>query len=158
MKKYFILLSIVFLFGCSDRDSDSVATQVNYHFSADETACAFIFYNVEDASPLTIKDNIIDYHFDQRNIITTSSSYDFGWKSKETSGFRSTNYYKADKSKINEDDIAAANGSYTLEGIEHQFQVFHFNFNKQEECLSSDSSEDDSLFRKLIEEIYIKIN
>lgn len=85
MKKLFLLFSIVFLFGCSDRPSSEIAKEVNYYFSEDETACAFIFYDVEDAPALTIRERVVYYHFGEQNILATSSPLDFGWSSKESS-------------------------------------------------------------------------
>lgn len=154
MKKYFIVFSILFLFGCNDRDSDDIASEVNYYFSSNDSFCAPIFYDVKNAPPLTIKDNVIDYHFDHQNLLTTSSSYDFGWKSKENSGFRTTNYYKEDGSRINENEITSVNGSYTLEDIEYHYDIFQYK--GQEECFSSE--EDSLLLQNLIEKIYKKNN
>lgn len=70
----------IFFFGCSDRDKGEIAKQENYYLS--DEACAFIFYDVEGAPPLEIKNRTINYHFDERNILTTSSPYHFGWESE----------------------------------------------------------------------------
>ena len=153
MNKFLLLFSpLLILVGCSGIPSDDVASEINYHFSENQTACAFIFYDVEDAPPLTMEDRVIDYHFNDQNIITTSSSVDFGWKSEENSGSHDKNFYKADGSEIGQNNLPVFNGGYTLNDTEYNFQVIHFN--DQEECFAPDSVENDSLFKELIQEIY----
>lgn len=155
MNKFSLLfLTLLILVGCSGIPSDNVASEMNYHFSENQTGCAFIFYDVEDAPPLTMENRVIDYHFNDENIITTSSSADFGWKSEEDSGFHDKNFYKADGSELGQNNLPTFNGSYTLDGTEYDYQVIHFN--GQEECFASDSSENNKLFIDLLEKIYKK--
>lgn len=124
MKKLFMLLSVTFLFGCSDRNRNEIATLENYYLS--DEACAFIFYEVEGAPPLEIKDRTINYHFDERNYITTSSSYDFGWATEESSGFRHQNFYRADGSAIPMgEEPQTYNGGKTIDNIERSYEFIH---------------------------------
>lgn len=157
MKITLILLStLLFLFGCSDRDSDEVAKQVNYYFSSEPKTCAFIFYNVEGAPTLKLEDRDLNHRFDDQNIILTSSSIDFGWTSEDRSGFRPYNYYKSDSSKITDEEEIPKEftGGVTVDNIDRDYTVIHFN--DKEECFSDDSTEDFNIFSELVKSIYIK--
>lgn len=153
MKKLIKLIPMtLLLLGCSDKPSEDIAKEVNYYFSNKETACAFIFYEVAGASPLKIEEHVIDYHFDENNIIKTSSSYDFGWKSKETGGFRGTHYYKQDGSKI-DDIFNFGNGSFIHNETEYDYASFYLS---GEPCFSKDGDEENKQFENLIKKIYKK--
>ncbi|MEO4054787.1 hypothetical protein [Solibacillus sp. CAU 1738] len=157
MKKSLILLSALCLFGCSDRESDDVAKQVNYHFSAEPKACAYVFYEVEGAPALELEDRNLNFRFDDQNIITTSSPLDFGWESKESAGIKTYNYYNSEGTKIAEEEIpTSVTGAVTVDDVEHDFTEIHFN--DKEECFSDDSAENNKIFSELIEKIYKKIN
>lgn len=153
MKKSIIVLSALFLFGCSDRDSDDVSKWLNYHFSEEPKACAYVFYDVKGAPALELKDQTINFNFDKQNIITTSSPIDFGWKSENKPGIKIFNYYNSDGSKIPEEEVpASATGATTIDDAEYDFTEIHFN--DKEECFSDDSFENNEIFVELIEKIY----
>ena len=154
MHKLFILFSVFILFGCSDRKIDEVAKEFNFYLSENKTACAFIFYDVEGTPALTIEDRIVSYHFNDENILTTSSPPDFGWKSKETSGFKPFNYYNGDGSFITneEDKPMLYTSATTVDGVERHYTLLHFN--DQEECFSDDSFEDNDITLDLVRKIY----
>lgn len=72
--------------------------------------CAYVVFNVENAPPLKVKNNVILYKIDDDGVMLTSSSEDFGWEGKKFSGFHKTNYYYVNEngkkvSKIPEDKI-----------------------------------------------------
>ena len=147
MKKYLLFLPFLFLFGCND-----YANTANYHFAENQNSCAFIFYDVEGAAPLIIKDKTVEYNFDANNTITTSSPPDFSLN-KINRGYRSHNYFLADGSKLEfEEEPAFFAGSKVVHGKE---RIYHlFNFNSSEECFSNDIDEDDEIIRELFENIY----
>lgn len=153
MKKSLILLSALCLFGCSDKSSDGLAKEINYHFSEELKACAYVFYDVKGAPALELKDQNIDFNFDEQNIFKTSSPAEFGWKSKDKPGIKTTNYYNSDGSKI-ADEAAPIEltGATTVDGIERVFTEIHFN--DKEECFSDDSFENNKSFSELLEKIY----
>lgn len=135
MKKRFLLISILFLFGCSDRPANQIAIEENYYFSNNETACAFIFYEVEGAPALEIENGVIHYYFDDWNIITTSSPYDFGWRSKEDGGWRDVHYYRQDGTKI-EEITNFGNGTVIYNDVEYDYASFYFG---EQPCFSKDT-------------------
>ena len=146
----------LFLFGCSDRDRDEIAKEFNFYFSANETACAFIFYDVEAAPALTIENRIVNYDFDEQNILITSSQLDFGWQSKEASGFKTFNFYNTDGQLITNEDEKPPyfTGGVTVDGVERTYNVIHFN--DREECFVDDSFENTEIFFDLVRKIYAK--
>lgn len=156
MKKISILFAALLLVGCSDRSKDEIAEQMNYYFSENETACAFIFYDVEGAEPLKIEDGIVNHHFDGKNLLLTSSPSDFGWKSKKTAGFSSTDYYIGDQLLPVEEEaeIRQFSGGIEVDGADRSYSVHHFN--DREECFAKDSSENTEIFFGLVSEIYKK--
>jgi len=156
MKKLVILFAVFFLFGCSDRKIDEIAKEFNFYFSENNISCAFIFYDVEGAPALTIEDRIVDYHFNNENILITSSPQDFGWKSKETSGFKPFNYYNGDGSLITneEDKPMIYTGSATVDDVERHYSLL--DFNDQAECFPTDSFEQNEIemIFNLVRKIY----
>lgn len=147
MKKYLLFLPFLFLSGCND-----YANTANYHFAENQNSCAFIFYDVEGAAPLIIKDKTVEYNFDANNTITTSSPPDFSLN-KINRGYRTHNYFLADGSKLEfEEGPAVFTGSKVVHGKE---RIYHlFNFNSSEECFSNDIDEDNEIIRELFENIY----
>lgn len=154
MKKLSILFFICFLSACGGRDTTDAAKELNYYSSADETACAFVFYGVEGAPPLTIQDHVVDYRFGRQNIFPTSSPSNFGWASEEFSGARHVNFYNSEGVQItNEEERPLLfNGSIAVDDIERDYDVLHFN--DREECFTNDSFKDFSIFSELVREIY----
>lgn len=147
MKKYLLFLPFLFLFGCND-----YANTANYHFAENQNSCAFIFYDVEGAAPLIIKDKTVEYNFDANNTITTSSPPDFSLN-KINRGYRTHNYFLADGSKLEfEEEPAFFTGSKVVHGKERIYDLF--NFNSSEECFSNDIDEDNEIIRELFENIY----
>ena len=144
------------LFGCSDRDRDEIAKEFNFYFSANETACGFIFYDVEEAPALTIENRIVSYNFDEQNILSTSSPIDFGWKSRENPGFAEFNFYNGDRELIinEEEKPSYATGRITVDSEEHIFTMLHFS--DREECFSDDLTEESERFFDLIRKTYAK--
>ncbi|WAA13381.1 DUF6843 domain-containing protein [Fervidibacillus halotolerans] len=70
---------------------------MNYYLPEGFQGCAYVFYNVESEPPLTLKDGVIDYHFNEDGILLTSSPPDFGWEGRDSSGFYQANYYSGDR-------------------------------------------------------------
>lgn len=152
MKRLTILFVIFFLLGCSDRNGNEIS-KVNNHYFSDETACAFIFYDVEGAPELTIQDRTIDYRYGEQNILATSSPLDFGWASEEASGYRTLNFYKSDGLKIPlAEEPPIFTGGIDVDGIEYTYTVIHFN--DREECFSNDINENNEIFTELVRKIY----
>jgi len=153
MKKIFILAFTLSLFGCSN--SDEISKVKNYYFSENATNCAYIFYNVEGAEPLTMKERTVNYHFNEQNIITTSSSYNFGWKYEDGSGPNEVHYFKGNTKLEGKVDINSAKGSYTLEGVEYHYEELYLD-KTATSCFSEDTAEDNESFRNLIKNIFSK--
>lgn len=155
MKKSLIIFSTLFLFGCSDKSADEVAKQVNYHFSEKSKACAYVFYDVKGALALKLEDRNLNLHFDNQNIISTSSPIDFGWKSAETPGIKTFNYYNSDGSKIADEEIpTAVTGATKINESDREYDFTEIHFNDKEECFSDDSFENSEIFAELIEKVY----
>lgn len=154
MKKIGVLfLSMAVLFGCSDRPSNEIAKESNFHLSEIETSCAFIFYDVPDSPPLKLDNRVLNHPFDEENILTTSSTYDFGWKNKDTGGFKTFNYYNADGSKVEAgQEPFYSNGTISIDGKEYQHALLKFDENKN--CFSEDDYEDYRLTTDLIRKVY----
>lgn len=51
---------------------------MNYYFPKEFNGCAIVFYNISRSPPLQWNDGIINYYFDDRGILMTSSAEDFG--------------------------------------------------------------------------------
>lgn len=154
MKKLCIILPLILLFVCNTKDTTDVARKINYYFPENKTACAFVFYDVEAAPALTIKDHVVDYHLNEENILTTSSPSDFGWASEKFSGPRHVYFFNSDGSQIMDEDKMPllSNGSVEVDGIERHYDGLHFS--DKEECFSDDSFEDFDIFSELVREIY----
>lgn len=67
--------------------------------------CVYIVYNVEDAPPLEVKDNTIQYKLDEDGIMLTSSPEDFGWEGERRSGFYNSDYFYVDENGNKTEDI-----------------------------------------------------
>lgn len=59
--------------------------------------CGAIVYNIKEAPNLQLKNGIITYRIPKDGIFQTSSPSDFGWASKNSSGYHDVSFYWVDK-------------------------------------------------------------
>lgn len=141
---------MLLLTGCTQ--SSKHFDEANYYFSSNETACAYIFYNVPDAPVLKIENRIINHHFDEDNLLLTSSPEHFGWNNEDDSGFHKMNYYQGDQ-QMSEQEIFASTGAYQYEGGP-EFHFMTLQFDVSHDCLAEDNFEHNDLFKELLERVY----
>lgn len=94
-------------------------TTAVYEFPANFQGCAVVFYDVETAPPLEIRDGKLTKSFLQNGqVLLTSSPQQFGWANNDHSGWHQVEIYVGDE-LLSGDAFHMSNGSF--ENDMHRF-------------------------------------
>lgn len=154
MKKIFVLLlfSIGLLAGCLDTRSGDF-DRINYYLGADDTKCAFLFYDVPNAPALTIDERVMNIHFDKQNILATSSAESFGWVNEKHSGPHNSIVYTKQGEQLPEGELFASNGSIEF-GDGRAFDYYTIYLTEEGGCFNEDGPSEHEYMKKMIETVY----
>ncbi|MEK4424836.1 hypothetical protein [Solibacillus sp. FSL K6-1523] len=147
-----LLISILLLVGCLDTKSGDF-DRINYYLGADDTKYAFLFYDVPSAPPLTIDERVMNIHFDEQNILATSSAESFGWVNEKHSGPHNSIVYTKQGEQLPEGEQFQANGSIDF-GDGREFDYYTIYLTKEGGCFNEDGLNEFEYMKQMIETIY----
>lgn len=125
----FILLVVIFAFILINDNRKGV--DQTYILPLNYEGCVIIYYDIENAPPLEMVDNMITYEVPEDGIIKTSSPMEFGWVSRNHSGSYQLHAFYIDKNgnkvrELTHDEMPfGATGSMeSEEKVQHYYMQF----------------------------------
>ena len=120
------LISTVVIYGLFTwnefRNQPNFTTAV-YEFPADFQGCAIIFYDVETAPPLEIRNGKLTNNFLQNDgVLLTSSPQQFGWPNDNHSGWHQVEIYVGDE-LLPGDAFHMSTGSFESENLQFDYSL-----------------------------------